>query len=226
MIYLIHGDNLSESRKARFSKLASLKSSGHEVLELDGYKISLGELETALLTGNLFSSRALAIDNLLSRPPSKLKEALVAFVASNASRGEVVLWEKKEVSKSLSSKLGAKISLHKTPPTVFKFLEALAPGKSENALKLYYKTLERAEAGFIFAMLIRHVSSLIIAKTDQQELSGSPWHKSQLVKQSALWTTNGLIDLHSQLLNIDESLKTGATKLDLKAQLDLLLLAL
>jgi len=225
--YLFHGDNQKESRLAFQKVLAKEKSSRQEIRSIDGLRIVPSELATILATTNLFANETLLIENLGSRPVSKDKKLLLTLIKDYSGNKNLLLWEKKELTKTIINALGSKvvISLHKTPAIIFKFLDSLTPGSTTLSLKLLHETANSVEDGFIFIMLTRQVTDLLIAKSGDLT-SLNPWKRSRLVEQARLWSEPSLLKFHHSLLEIDFKLKTGATKLSYLDQLDILLISL
>lgn len=227
MLTILHGDNLGASRKELNSSLDILKDQGVELVYLDGTKITRPELETALASSSLFFREALIIEGLLSRLRSKVKDSLLKLLAGYQGDKDIFLWESREVTKGSLTPFGgvAKIKLFKTPAVIFQFLESLKPGNYQTARKLLVTCGSTLESGFIFIMIARHVSSLLIAKSgDASKLI--PFTRGRLLSQASLWDESKLLAFHSQLLALDRSVKTGTSKLDYLSQLDLLLISL
>lgn len=227
MIYIFHGDDLGTSRKALNSLLDVEKGKGNEVVYFDGSKISYPELETALTASSLFYTQIIVIEGLLSRLRSKVKDNLIKLTCTYTGANTIVLWDAREVTKSNLSPFGknAKISAFKTPAIIFQLLESLRPGNAHSVHEILTKSAESLEPGFIFIMVARQISNLIIAKSgDTSKLP--PFTRGRLISQAASWEEFALLALHDRLLKIDRAIKTGTTKLDYLSQLDLTLVNL
>lgn len=219
-ILLFHGDNQVESRRG----LKNTPVIG-ELRELDGTKLLPKDLETILGTNNLFSSETLLIENLFSRLKSKDKDSCIALLASYSGDKQILIWEKKELTKATLSKLPKswKISLSKLPSILFTFLDALYPSNAKNALSLLHDLVSSGQEPIIIhTMISRHISNLIIAfSATTPKLP--PWQLGKLKSQAGNWSEAKLIHFHEELLRIDYQIKTGQTKLDYISQLDLLI---
>lgn len=226
MIYILHGDNQRESRRQLNTLLDSAKSKGDAVKYLDGSKLTRPDLESALLSSNLFTSESLVIEGLLSRPRSHDKELLINYLAKFNQDKTIILWDSKEVTKTnLTPLTGAQVSRFMTPAVIFTFLAALRPGNYHEAHTLLQNSSLQSDPAFIFIMTYRHVGNLLIASSgDLTKLS--PFQRTRLQAQTKAWTDSGLLNFHQRLFEIDLAVKSGKTKLDYLAQLDLLLASL
>lgn len=228
-MYIIHGDNLPESRNSYLKLIAKLKSNGYVPQHVAGEKISAKDLESQLLTSGLFENNALVIENLLSRKRSKEKEKCLSIIANYKGSKPIVTWDKKSLTNTILKKFTSQkpqVKEYKIPLTIFKFINVISPQSKKTSLTLLHRALKNSSDTFIFAMLARQVAQLLVAKSSPKDLQGAPWQKSQLQKLAGNWTLTQLTRTHSKLLNIDEAIKTGKTKLDLAAHLDLLILKL
>lgn len=225
-IYIYHGDNIGESRKGLSLLLDEVKAKGAEIIYLDGTRSTRAELESVLHSGNLFYNQVIVIEGLLARMRGKEKDELVKVVASYAGSKVLALWEPKEVTKvALAPLTTAKVAVYKTPAVIFKLLESLYPGNYQVVRELLKETARGADPAFIFIMLARHIGSLLIAKSgDQNKLI--PFQRSRLINQAAKWEERELVAYHKKLLNIDLTIKSGRTKLDYLTHLDLTLATL
>lgn len=220
-IFLFHGDDQASSRRALNLELDKLRAQGVNVIYLDGPRLTPPELETALYTSGLFSSDALVIEGLFSRPVSRARTDCLALLAKYAGDKPLYLWEGKEVTKSTHTKAlpKAQVSLSKTPAVIFQLLDSLAPGSFARSHALLKTTLALSEPGFVFIMLARRVSDLLIAKSGNPA-SLSPFLRSRLLSQASHWDEARLLALHHSLYQADLGVKTGS-RLDYALQLDL-----
>lgn len=199
MITLIHGDNTEASRN-EFLRLKNGETS------LDGRTLDASTLVQAL-EGNLLGPKTVFIERLLTKNPK-----LVSFL-----RGDVVLWEDKEVSATILKKLGAvENKLYKIPVLLFKFLDSLS-------LELYQQ-LDKPE--LTHAMLVKRVRHLIEIRDGVTPEGLQDWQASRLTRQARSFTMEKLIALYKQLLIIEVSIKTGMSPLSLQQQTEEMLLSL
>lgn len=222
MIYLFHGDDQSASR----NNLHEIKKKYLDIRELNGEKITPMDLESTLGTESLFGNETILIENLFSRLRSKDKEACIDLLKNYQGARDILIWEKKALTKVTTAKLHKDwvIKESKPPALLFNFLDSMTPHNAELALKLYHELLTmNHEPGFIFIMLSRHISTLIQAKT-ATNLKLPPWQIGKLKSQAAGWEISKILFFYDELYKIDKKIKTGTTKLDLGSQLDILLL--
>jgi DNA polymerase III delta subunit len=227
-LLIIHGENLVVSRNARIEALHQLEAKGFDVQVFSGEKITGQELELKLTTPNLFTQEALIIDNLLSRLKSAEKAKCIQIVQAHHAQKPLVLWEKRELTATMLKPFAseAQIKLYKESKSLFPFVDSLVPGNTKQALTLYHQALKDNDVMLIFGMLVRRLTDLLIAKSDPAELKGSPWGTRQIINQAKPWSEAELTAIYQKLLDIDIKTKTGATKIDLVSQLDLLILEL
>lgn len=230
MKYLFHGDDQASSRQEMRVLIEKEKKSGHEIRNIDGSKVTTQDLDSLLGTANLFASETVVIENLCSRPVSGERKKLFEVIKKYSGPKNLILWEKKEITKAVVSSLATspadlKTYLAKTPAVIFGFLDSLVPGNSAASLKLLQECAVSVDEGFIFVMLARHIADLLVASSgDTSRLM--PWKKGRLVSQAKSFSEADLIRFHGSLLDIDRKIKTGRTKLSYLDHLDLLLVSL
>ncbi len=220
-IYLFHGDDNKTSR----DNLFEIKKKHQDIREINGDKISPKDLENTLGTESLFGSETILIENLFSRLRSKDKEACIESLKNYQGARDILIWEKKALTKVTTAKLPKEwvIKESKPPALLFNFLDSITPNNHAQARSLLVSLRKSSEDGFTFIMLSRHISSLIQAKT-ATTLKLPPWQIGKLKSQASSWEIADLVHFYDELYNIDNKIKTGNTKLDLSSQLDILLL--
>ncbi len=225
-IFVFHGDDQAKSRKLMRAQADLDIAAGHELRVVAADKIKPHELADIISTSSLFSTETLIIEGLLSRPKSKDKDILITLHKDYVGDKNLILWDKKEVAKTTTSKLPStwKISLSKPPAILFNFLDALYPGNLNNIQALLRDLRPTVDEVFIFIMLTRHITSLLVASSATTPKL-PPWQIGKLKMTAAKWGEPLLIKFHSELTRIDSQIKTGTTKLDYASQLDILLLS-
>ncbi len=226
MKLILHGDNVIQSRLELTNLIKSSKA--EETIKLNGKNIKEADLRQALESQSLFKQEKLIIiENLLTRTRSKEKTQLLS-IASQTDQS-IIFWEPKAATATnLKPFKDFQIKLFKTPAAIFKFLDSLKPNNAKASLHILHNQLKKEPIELIFYMLCRRISQLITAsdKNAPKLLKAAPWQKSRLISQAKTFNQNKLIDLHTQLLQIDEKIKTGQSHMALASQLDLLLLSL
>jgi DNA polymerase III delta subunit len=223
MIYIFHGEGTGTSRKLLRDAIEKDKAAGHDIRTLEGDKLAPRDLDSALATASLFSVETLVIENLLSRLRSKDKDACIELLSKYSGDKNILLWDKKEITKPNLSKLAkAKISNSKAPTALFALMDSLEPGNAKQVLDLLHQTVRDTEDIIAFTMIARQVSYLIMIKTGSSP-KFAPWQVGKLKASAAKWNEKQLEDLLKELLKIDLSIKSGNSKLSYTDHLDLLL---
>lgn len=224
--YVFHGDDQANSRKLMRAQADIDIAAGHEIRVVAADKIKPHELADIISTSSLFSTETLIIEGLLSRAKSKDKDSCISLLKDYAGDKNIILWDKKEVAKTTTSKLPStwKFSLSKPPAILFNFLDSLYPGNIKNIQSLLTTLRPTVDEVFIFIMLTRHITSLLVASSATNPKL-PPWQIGKLKSRAALWGAAKLIHFHDELTRIDYQIKSGTTKLDYTSQLDLLLLS-
>lgn len=226
MIYLFHGDNQVASRKKLTDLIAQAKREKKEVIALNGLKVNLTQVLSALESSSLFGQEKLVvIENLFSRPKSKEKEVIIKYLKKKSVVPEMIFWEKKTIPGTTLRWLPKnwQIQLFKTSAIIFRFLDSLRPGNTKQMLTLLKESIEKDSPEMIFYMLARQIRLLILAKdSGRRGLFGAPWQINKLLNQANYFTLEQLINLYQKLLAIDIDIKTGRSFMPLDWHLDLL----
>lgn len=225
-IYIFHGDSSSTSRKLLHSALSIEKSRGHEIRVIEGDKLSPSDLESSLSTTSLFSVEALQIENLLSRLKSKDKEKCLNLIANYSGYKNIYLWDKKEVTPANLKKFpSAKVSLFKSPTSLFNLLDSLVPNNAQAILTHLHLVVKETEDIVVFTMIARQISYLIMMKSATSP-KFAPWQMGKLRLQASKWDQTLLEQFIKELTNIDYKIKTGRSKLTYTDHLDILISSL
>ena len=223
---IIHGENNLISRKRLSEKTASYKN---EIIRLDGNKICLSEVKQALESYSLLSQdKLVVIENLFSRRPGKEKEEILDYLKNNAFNN-LIIWERKKIDgRTLASFRKEKIEKYDLSTVIFKFLDSFWPGNQKNSLFYFHQCLKSEPPEMIFFLFCRLISQLIIAlDLGEKGLEKmAPWQKSKLIRQAKKFSLEKLISLYRNFLEIDFSIKSGASPIPLASLLDLLIASL
>jgi len=227
MITIFHGDNLVQSRQKLVELLEQAKQKNIKIKRLRAKKLQPPELEAELVSNDLFGNeRLVVIEELHSLPTSKRKKTLIELAAKSST--DLCLWEKRELTKTMLKKFPkAKVQLFKVANSLFNWLDSLSPQEKtkKQQLKLLKQTLVEEDEYTCFAMLCRQVRLLIQAKEGSQ-IKGPPFVINKIKRQAQQFSFHQLLDLHHQLHQLDQQLKTSSNILDLNKQLDLMILYL
>lgn len=226
---ILHGENIVASRQALHDKIDSLKEKEvDEIVSLDGIKLTLTEVKQALESTSLLGkARLVVIENLLSSPKNKQKEEIVNYLEKIDKKISLILWEKKELSRSSLKKLASRgtVELFKIAPIIFRFLDSISLQNKKNTLTLLHQCLKADSPEMVFYMLCRQARYLILAKDlGLKGLAGlASWQQTKFLRQAEKFSLEQLLGLHKKLLRIDYEQKTGRASLPLSSQLDLLI---
>lgn len=231
MISLIHGDHIVASRAELLRRIEEAKKQGKEVRQFDGKSLDALTLTQAVESSSLFGGTTLVvIEGLLTRLGKKEKQAtqLTDILKQSADTTDIILWEDKEIGKTLIALLGTKFSvqLFKTPVVIFQLLDGLAPGKAASILGLLHQALARDAAELIFTLLVRRVRQLIQLRDNVTPDGLQGWQATRLTSQAKSFTMDKLLSMEKKLLEIDISIKTGSSPFPLTQQLELFLVDL
>jgi len=213
MLILLHGDNIVASR----NELTRLKegAKGKEIRDINGKDISEQDLRQAVESLSLFGTTMLVvIENTFASIGRKEKQIkLLAGIISNASDAvDILLWEPKEIGKTVLSELKkAKVQLYKTPPIIFEFLDSLLPNQTKKLVLVSEKTMESVPIELILYMTEMRVRQLIQVKDNVTPEKMSPWQAMRLTNQGKSFTMDKLLSMHTQLIDLEYSFKSGTT---------------
>lgn len=221
MITLLHGDNITASRKEIDSY--KIAASGKEIVYLSGSTLTETDLIQALESNSLFGNNKLVIiENLLG---GRKKLEFENILNSNQDK-DIILWESKEIGKTIINKLpkSTNIKLFKIPTVIFKFLDSLTPLNIKYSLNLFHESLKTSEPEMVFFMMIRQFRNLLIIKDLGASPSLNPWQARNLTNQAKSFTMDKLMSIYQKLLQIDLENKTGASPFSLTRQIELLII--
>lgn len=229
MITLIHGGNTVASRAELHNRIAALGNI--EIRRLDGSSVTEAMLIQALESSSLFSGNlAVVIENLFSKLGRKLKliETLATRIQASGETTEIVLWEDKDMGKTVTSGLGpkAKIVQFKISPLIFEFLDSLSPNNQKHLLELSNKFFEQDAPELVFAMLVKRVRQLLVLCDGGVPEGLIGWQAGRLTTQASHFTLDQLLMLYKKLHDIDVSVKSGMTPFTMAEQLELVLVSL
>lgn len=217
MLIILHGDNVLASR----AELGRLKEAAKEkeIRDIDGKHADEQMLRQSLESSSLFGNTLLVvIEHLFTSLGKKQKEskAIAGIIADASGDVDVILWEPKELGKTVAGYFPkAAVQLFKTPKVLFEFLDSVKPGNAKQSLLLLDQTLESEPEELVLYMIESRLRQLIMAKDNALPGTVSPWQRSRLTNQSKSFTMDKLLFMHKQILAAEYSLKTGTTPLTL-----------
>lgn len=227
MLTIIYGQDLVKSRNL----LDQIKkeNTGKEIINLDGKKLDQTALKESLESGSMFGGdRLVILEDLTSNRSKKTVEEITDYLSLRHYSNNLILWEKKELTKTFLTKLKAdKFFEFKLEAVIFKLLDALRPDNQNQLLTLLLQSIKVEKAELILYMLAGRIRHLILLKDNVEDaeevLKMAPWQKGKLTKQANYFTLDNLVRLYRTLLQIEVEQKTGQNVFDLKKSLELLI---
>lgn len=218
---IIHGEDTANSRQFLNTQIDSFKKQGLDIVRLEASSLDVPTLEQNLNSSSLFGAdKAVIIFGFFKLTASKNRDKLKQILVKNQDK-LIIFYEEKAVNaNSLKVFDKAMIRLFKPNPIIFKFLESITPNNQKQIITLLKQLEDSGEASeLIFAMLVRQIRMLLVAIDAPEELKTAPWQKQRLISQAKSLGFEKIISLHTKLYEIDKSVKTGKTSLELKQQL-------
>lgn len=225
MITLLHGDNIQASRNA----LVELKEKykGKEIRELNGRDVDETKLIQSLQSSSLFGGDTLVvIENLftaLGGRKSKRLDGVLAMLKDSGQKVDVIVWEGKEVGKTVITGLGASVKpqLFAIPTIIFKFLDGLRPNDTKGLLSLFSQAVALDAPELLHAMLVRRIRDLIMLADHVTPPGMQPWQIGRLTSQAKSFTIEQLVSLYKKLLDIEVGIKSGMSPFTMKESLEI-----
>ena len=205
MITLLHGEDELTSRRELEKIIAEFPG---QVIRFDKNFDKTEFYQAA--SGGIFSDKTLIIlENYLSG-----KKKLDIDLANIS--GDLVFFENKEVSKTLTS--GFRVLEFKLPTLIWKFTDSLKPISGKYLVGLYREVLKQTDPEFIFAMLIRQFRLML-------DPTGLPaWQAGKIKTQAKVFGEKHLMEIYRKLLEIDFEQKNGLTPFTLSSKIEMLIL--
>ena len=229
MITIIHGDDISASRKY----FQDLKAKQKNIVSFDGGKITITDLVQNIEGSSLFGdTKSIFVEELFAKlkKSEKSTKEILNFIAQNSKDSNFVLWESKEILKrDLSLFKNPTVHIFKLPKNIFLFLDNLRPGNYKSLLNLFHQALEIGIKEEIILFMMQRQIRLLIALTTHSNnpidevLRLAPWQKSKLEKQAMLFSEPKLKQIYKKLYEIELAQKTGGLPLSLTQAIDFLL---
>ncbi len=225
MITVLHGGHEVKIAQEIFRIIQDFHVRGVEVIRLGAKKLTLGDLETSVGTQTLFSTQKLVvIDGLFSLPKSKKKDELLHWLRDHDREDMTIYLLEKKALGVTAQKIfpKANFKLFKYPAVLFAWLESIGAIPASKSLELFHEVLKREEVELCFVMLVRQVR-LLLGFIADGTYDGPPFFRTKLSSQARHFTQEHLLSLHSELLDLDEKVKTSSLSMPLAANLDLIL---
>ncbi len=223
---ILHGDDQVKVRQAYSALLTAQKNAGVVIKQVNAKELDRSLLEQMCGTQDLFASKTLlSIEGLFSLPKSAKKEELLSWLHDHPNENiEVVCVEQKAVSAAALKQFpDADARIFKLPMLVFQFVDSIGIADAQTTLVQFRTICQTQDVEFVFAMIIRHIRSLIAFVSDGS-YEGTPFGRKKIERIARSWTIDRLLQFHTQLVHIDDSLKHSRNSLTLTQEIDRLLL--
>ncbi len=233
-MYILHGEHTVQSRDELSKIISSAKETQTDVVRLSAKKLTLSELEQALVSTSLFGTEQLVVlEELHSLPKSKRKDELIALVAAHASSAaqdhagiEMILWESRARTATMLKKFpAARAKEFQLSKSLFTWLDSLGSKNQTQKLQLLQQAVASEGEHLCFLMLVRQIR-LLIQAADGGTIKGAPFMITKLQRQARSFSLPQLLATHRSLLKLDYQMKRSESVLSLSQQLDLLTLSL
>lgn len=219
MITLLHGDHIVASREELTLRIEEARYNGKEVRRFDGKTLDALTLTQAVESSSLFGGTVLVVIERFLSKDTKLAE----IIKRSAGSTDSIIWEDKEIGKTLVGLLGAgiEVKLYKIPAVIWDLLDSIKPENASRLLALLSQVLKRDAAELVFYHVVNRVRSLIMIKDGVAPEAIKPWQAGRLTSQAKSFTMDRLLSMEKRLLDIDASIKTGTSPFPLAQQLEL-----
>ena len=226
---ILHGDHQPDSRKRLVELMDAAQAAQQNIAARDADSTTPDEIYAILGRESLFGQTELVvIEGLHSLPTGNKRKELTGILAEHSQNPNVILWEKKSLSATQLKKFPkAQVQEFKIAKQLFVWLDSLSPQADKSRLiKLFHQVSDQESSELGFLMLARQLRLLIQTKEGIKPPAGAPFMITKLRRQASFFSMPQLLNLHTQLLDIDVRQKTGQAHLDLQAELDLWLMQL
>ncbi len=223
MLTIICGEDVITSRNYFNELNESYRKKGWEIKQVPSSQ--LDDLRTWMShSQGLFATQTVYVsENAVKAFKSKKNKKLLESV-DDLARDDMVTWIdwEKITAREITGLKSATIKELKPAETIFMFMDSIYPGNLKLASKQLNALAGRQDEGFIFAMLCKHVRSLMLAKHKLKIPGLAPWQAGKLSNQASHWKDGKLEQFYDGLARIDVTLKTGANIHGIAKSLDIL----
>ncbi len=226
---LIHGEDISQSRKKLLEETTDIKDV--EIIKLDGMKATKEDVILVCEAQSILNPhKILIIENLYKGIIGKDRNDIIVYLLNLKEGIDIFFWEDRELEKVKINKYFGKIKSFKFqyPSSLFNFLDSIGADNRNVLIFKFHDLLRQIEAELIFYMIIRQWRNLIMVK--DLGVSGMQpmpvWQAGKFARQANFFSLESLISNYRQLLAIDFKIKTSSTPYALRQLLDIFLLNL
>jgi len=227
MTIIIHGENITQSRKKLVELIEQFQEAGVLIERLDAKQLDLATLEKKLQKTDLFGhTQAIIVEQLHSLPRSKKLTQMIEMIAN--SKMQLCLWEKRDLTATMLKKFPqAEVFHYKLANSLFLWLDTLSPNKNSkpHQLKLFKKAQEEHDEYLCFIMLIRQIR-LLIQAINKDQIQGPSFMVRKIQSQANQFKLEQLLTTHSKLHQLDLKVKTSTNILTLSQEIEQLIINL
>lgn len=220
MIYIVHGDDYSKSRKLIVNQQKKIAS--NIKIEKNLAEITPKELYEAACSFDLFGNPSLLVVNIPSGKVSNFSDYL-KVLKKVPQETTVILLSDGKLAKSnaflkSAKELKAKVALNQKPPmsNIFRFLDHLFLQNRRGTYQELEKLAEEeTEPFFILSMVLYGIRNLTHAKylTDDF-LKKSGYVKGKILQQAENFNKDDLTTMFELAYETDKNIKTGKVQKD------------
>lgn len=227
MIILLHGDN-TEATRNELNRIISTQK-GKEIRKLDGKSATDSDIVQAFQAQSMFGGDfVVVIENLFSKlgaRKTKRLESIISIITHTGTDNDVIIWEEKELGKTILAQLGAQVQnrLFKTSPQLFKFIDSFGVLKTKQLILLYTQSIQTDAPELIYAMLLKRLRSLIMVKDSVIPPGMQPWQMNRLTSQAKYFTMEKLLMIYKKLLDSEYLIKSGRSPMTLSQHIELVI---
>ncbi|NTU47080.1 hypothetical protein HGA88_05630 [Candidatus Roizmanbacteria bacterium] len=224
MLTIICGEDSIASRAYLSQLKVQYQSKQYEI-----QSVAPSELETVYKSAEgtltLFGAPIIYVVENLQKAYTRSKKGTFAQIIQELAKNpeiEVIDWEEGKSQRDVSlSKLGTAKEF-KPEKSIFQLLDLCYPGNKVVFTKTLEKVANTQDEGFIFAMLARHIRTLVLAFSEALPSSIPSWQRAKLYGQAKKWDGKKLVEYYEALAKIDSGLKSSSNVHGYKNSLDIL----
>ncbi len=209
-MWLLHGEDISASRKRLVELVAQAKEGGKEVFELNASNLSLTSLKQSFESGSLFGTEKFIIIEGLPGQKEELE-----YLQTNQEK-DIVLWVGKKITPAQAKLfVRAKAQEFKLPQLLFTFLDGIGVRGKNELLKLLFSLLEQQNPDMVLALYHRRVRHMMLCKMradaalKAERIVG--WQLGKLISQTKNVDLEKITDEYRKCFQYDLNRKSGKT---------------
>lgn len=222
MIYVVHGDDYTKSRKLVVNQQNKLSVESKTELDID--EITSQKLQEAVSSFDLFGNPPFVVLNVSKAKSNKsdslMLEKFIEVLIRAPKQAVIIILADKTLGKTnifikKAQELKAKVITNKKAPVsnVFNFVDALFsknPAITYKQLRLL--EIDNTDPFYIFSMILYGLRNIAHAKFSTSEFTTkSPYIQSKTNTQALNFSQNSIYKLFEKLYQTDKKLKTGQT---------------